>query len=71
MAVSFRQGSHSYELLQLAAQSAQELSAVLVASIANIAVCYFLARPVHGVNILLPGLLPAAVAAILALIFAP
>jgi uncharacterized membrane protein len=31
----------------------------------------FLARPVQGVGILLPGLVPAAVAAILALIFAP
>ena len=60
-----------YELLQLAAQSPQELSAVLVASIVNIAVCYFLARPVQGVGILLPGLVPAAVAAILALIFSP
>jgi uncharacterized membrane protein len=60
-----------YELLQLAAQSPQELSAVLVASIVNIAVCYFLARPVQGVGILLPGLVPAAVASILALIFAP
>jgi uncharacterized membrane protein len=45
--------------------------AVLVAGIANIAVCYFLARPVQGVGVLLPGLVPAAVAAILALIFAP
>ena len=60
-----------YELLQLAVQSPQELSAVLVASIVNIAVCYFLARPVQGVGILLPGLVPAAVASILALIFAP
>jgi hypothetical protein len=34
-------------------------------------VCYFLARPVQGVGILLPGLVPAAVAAVLALIFAP
>jgi uncharacterized membrane protein len=33
--------------------------------------CYFLARPVPGVGILLLGLVPAAVAAILALIFAP
>jgi uncharacterized membrane protein len=60
-----------YELFQLAAQSAPALLAVLVASIVNIAVCYFLARPVQGVGILLPGLVPAAVAAILALIFAP
>jgi uncharacterized membrane protein len=60
-----------YELLQLAAQSAPALWAALVAGIVNIAVCYFLARPVEGVGILLPGLVPAAVAAILALIFAP
>jgi uncharacterized membrane protein len=60
-----------YELLQLAVQSARALWAVLVASIVNIAVCYFLARPVQGVGILLPGLVPAAVAAVLALIFAP
>ena len=59
-----------YELLQLVAQGAPALLAVL-ASIVNIAVCYFLARPVQGVGILLPGLVPAAVAAILALIFAP
>ena len=44
---------------------------MLIAGIVNIAVCYFLARPVQGVGILLPGLVPAAVAAILALIFAP
>jgi hypothetical protein len=35
---------------------------VFVASIVNIAVCYFLARPVQGVGILLPGLVPAAAA---------
>jgi uncharacterized membrane protein len=60
-----------YELLQLAAQGAPALCEVLVAGIVNIAVCYLLARPVQGVGILLPGLVPAAVAAILALIFAP
>jgi uncharacterized membrane protein len=60
-----------YELLQLAARGAPALWAVLIAGIVNIAVCYFLARPVQGVGILLPGLVPAAVAAILALIFAP
>lgn len=60
-----------YQLLQLAAQSSEALLTVLVPGIVNIAVCYFLARPVQGVGILLPGLVPAAVAAILALIFAP
>jgi uncharacterized membrane protein len=60
-----------YELLHLAAAGTPTLLALLVASGVNIAVCYFVARPVQGVGILLPGLVPAAVAAVLALIFAP
>jgi uncharacterized membrane protein len=60
-----------YELFHLAAAGAPALSAVLVAGVANIAVRYFVARPVQGVGILMPGLLPAAVAATLALILAP
>ncbi len=60
-----------YELLYLAAAGAPTLLALLVAGGVNIAVCYFAARPVPGVGILLPGLLPAAVAALLALLFAP
>jgi uncharacterized membrane protein len=57
-----------YELLHLSAAGAL---ALLVTAGVNIAVCYFVARPVQGVGILLPGLLPAAVAALLALLFAP
>ena len=63
-----------YELLHIAIADSPILWAVLVAGVVNIAVCYFLARPVQGVGILLPGLVPAAVAAVaavLALIFAP
>jgi uncharacterized membrane protein len=60
-----------YELARLAAADAPSLLAVLVAGGVNIAVCYFVARPVQGVGILLPGLVPAAVAALLALLFAP
>jgi uncharacterized membrane protein len=60
-----------YELLHLAAAGSPTLLALLVAGGVNIAVCYFAARPVQGVGILLPGLLPAAVAALLALLFAP
>src|ERR1700730_7624503 len=66
-----RTGLALYELLQLAAQGAPALWAVFIAGIVNIAVCYFLARPVQGVGILLPCLVPASVAAVLALIFAP
>ena len=60
-----------YELLHLSAAGAPALLALLVTAGVNIAVCYFVARPVQGVGILLPGLLPAAVAALLALLFAP
>ena len=44
---------------------------VLVAAGINIVLCCFVARPVQGVGILLPGLVPTAVAAVLALLFAP
>jgi uncharacterized membrane protein len=60
-----------YQLLYLAAADAPTLLALLVAAGVNIAVCYRIARPVPGVGILLPGLVPAAVAAILALLLAP
>ena len=60
-----------YELLHFSAAGAPALLALLVTAGVNIAVCYFVARPVQGVGILLPGLVPAAVAAVLALIFAP
>src|SRR5947208_1809667 len=43
-----------YELLELTAQGVPALWAVLVARNVNIAVCYFLARPVQGVGILYP-----------------
>lgn len=42
----------------------------LVVAAVNVAVCYALARPVPGVGITIPGLVPALVAAILALLFA-
>jgi uncharacterized membrane protein len=45
--------------------------ALIVTAGVNIVVCYFVARPVQGVGILLPGIVPAAVAALFALIFAP
>ena len=60
-----------YELFHIVDAGVPALSAVLVAGVVNIAVCYFVARPVPGVGILMPGLLPAAVAATLALILAP
>jgi uncharacterized membrane protein len=64
-------GLAAYELLHLVGTGASTLVALLVAAGINIAVCYFIARPVPGVGILMPGLVPAAVAAILALLLAP
>jgi uncharacterized membrane protein len=64
-------GLAAYELLHLAAASAAALLALLLAGGVNIAVCYRIARPVPGVGILLPGLVPAAVAALLAVLSAP
>lgn len=60
----------AYQLLFLAAGGASTLLALVVAAGINIAVCYFIARPVPGVGILMPGLVPAAVAAILGLLLA-
>jgi uncharacterized membrane protein len=60
-----------YELLCLPVADAPALLALLVTAGVNIVVCYFVAPPVQGVGILLPGLVPAAVAAFLALLFAP
>ena len=44
---------------------------MLVTAGVNIVVRHRVVRPVQGVGILLPGLVPAAVAAVLALLFAP
>jgi uncharacterized membrane protein len=60
-----------YELLHLVGAGTSTVLALAVAGGVNIAVCYVLARPVQGVGILLPGLVPAAVAAILAMLLAP
>lgn len=60
-----------YELVYLAAQGPGILLAVVVASGVNVTVCYFLARPVRGLGIVMPGLVPAVVAALLAWILAP
>jgi len=56
-----------YELVHL---DAAMLLAVAIIAAVNIVVCYLLATPVAGVGITLPGLVPALVAAILALLLA-
>lgn len=60
-----------YELLRLGEGGGYAFLAALIASAVNSAVCYFLARPTPGIGIVMPGLVPAFVAASLALILAP
>ncbi len=60
-----------YEIIYLVAVDPRLLGAVGLASAINVVVCYFLARPVAGVGIALPSLVPALVAASLALLLVP
>lgn len=60
-----------YELFHLAAQGLHLLLAAAAAAAVNIVVCYRLALPVPGVGIMMPGLVPALIAAVLALLLAP
>jgi uncharacterized membrane protein len=59
-----------YELGQLVAVAPSALWAVAVAAGLNTVACYLMARPVPGLGIALPGLVPALIAAALALLLA-
>lgn len=59
-----------YEIASLAPQPGA-LGALVAAVGVNVAVCYKLARPVAGIGIVMPALVPAAVACAVALIAAP
>ena len=59
------------QLFHLATTGSSTLFALFVAATIYVAACYFSAQPVQGVGIVLLGLLPAAVAALMALLFAP
>jgi len=61
-------GIAAYELLHLAGLGPRFLVAGIAAGIVNIVVCYLVARPVPGVGILIPGFVPALVAALLGLL---
>lgn len=60
-----------YELVHIAGAGNGALAAAALAGTVNAVVCYLAARPVPGVGIVMPGLLSAFVAAIVALLFAP
>jgi uncharacterized membrane protein len=59
----------TYEVVRLATTTA--VPALLGAVLLNVAVCYAVARPVRGVGIQMPGLVPPLVAATSALLLAP
>jgi uncharacterized membrane protein len=59
-----------YELGQLLDTAPRALWAVAVAAGLNTIACYLMARPVPGLGIALPGLVPAFIAAALALLLA-
>ncbi len=59
-----------YEVFSLSAQR-RAFTALAAAVLVNIGLCYKLARPVEGIGIVMPALIPAAVACSVALIFAP
>jgi uncharacterized membrane protein len=60
-----------YELAYLMASDPLALVHVAIACAVSIVACYFLASPVPGVGVLIPGLIPPAIAATLAVILAP
>jgi len=60
-----------YELLHIAALGIGAVAGVATAAVVNIVICRRIARPVPGVGILLPALVPALCAALLAIFLVP
>jgi uncharacterized membrane protein len=60
-----------YETAYLGMAGRQALVGLVVAVVINIGVCYWMAKPVEGVGIAMPGLFPAVVASLSALLLVP
>lgn len=60
-----------YETAHLMAAGWQPLSGLLLAIFINTMVCYWMAKPIEGIGIAMPGLFPALLAAISALLLVP
>jgi uncharacterized membrane protein len=60
-----------YETTHLAMTGRQALAGLALAVLINTGVCYWMAKPVEGVGIAMPGLFPAIVASISALLLVP
>lgn len=64
-------GLAGYELVRILELDSSVLLALAAACAINIAVCYRVARPVRGLGITMPGLVPALLAAMSAWVLAP
>ncbi|MDH4193173.1 MAG: DUF1614 domain-containing protein [Nitrospirota bacterium] len=60
-----------YEILQILGDSLSYLFPIVLAVAINTGVCYRLAKPVKGIGIAMPALVPPLVAALTALLLAP
>ncbi len=60
-----------YEITYLIIESWHSLPGLLLAIIINTLVCYWMARPIEGIGIAMPGMLPPLIAATSALLLVP
>jgi uncharacterized membrane protein len=60
-----------YETAHLVMAGWRPISGLLLAIFINTMVCYWLAKPIEGIGIAMPGLLPALLAAVSALFLVP
>lgn len=60
-----------YETAHVAAAGVKPLTGLLLAIFLNTMVCYWMAKPIEGIGIAMPGLFPALLAAVSALLFVP
>jgi len=60
-----------YEIVYLAAISPSRLAVAAAGCVVNVVVCYFIARPMAGVGIVIPGIISPFIAVVLALGLAP
>lgn len=60
-----------YETAHLVSAGWQPLSGLLLAIFINVVVCYRMAKPIEGIGIAMPGLLPPLLAALSALLLVP
>lgn len=64
-------GLAAYEVLHLLGQGRPIVMGLIIAVVINLITCYWLARPVPGVGIAMPGLVPPLTAAACALLLVP